>query len=135
MYCRTCGNKLNDGADVCMNCGCVPQKGHSYCQNCGAETTENQDICVKCGCKLKNAGALDGFSGGTRQKVVAALLAFFLGTLGIHDFYLGYKGRGIIKIVLTVTVFGAIVSEIWALVDFITILTGSKKDANGNPLI
>lgn len=78
---------------------------------------------------------MSGFSGGTRQKLVAALLAFFLGTLGIHDFYLGYKGRGIVKIVLTITVFGAIVSEIWSLVDFITILTGSKRDADGKALI
>lgn len=135
MYCRTCGKELNNNADVCMNCGCKPQKGRKYCQNCGSETTENQDVCVKCGIKLNNADVLGGFSGGTRQKLVAALLAFFLGTLGIHDFYLGFKGRGIIKIILTVTVFGAIVSEIWALIDFILILLGSKRDADGRELI
>ena len=135
VYCRTCGHQLNDNADVCMNCGCRPQKGRKYCQNCGAETSEAQDVCIKCGVKLNNGDILGGFSGGTRQKLVAALLAFFLGTLGIHDFYLGFKGRGIIKIILTITCYGAIISEIWALIDFIQILTGSKRDAAGHELI
>lgn len=118
-----------------MGCGCKPLKANKFCQNCGAETSEHQEVCIKCGVKLSNSDVLSGFSGGTRQKVVAALLAFFLGAIGIHDFYLGYTGRGVVKIILTITVFGAIVSEIWSLVDFITILTSSKRDASGHALI
>lgn len=37
-----------------------------------------------------------------KSKMTAALLAFFLGDIGIHNFYLGQKGRGIGHIVLTV---------------------------------
>lgn len=64
---------------------------------------------------------------------MAVLLAFFLGGIGIHDFYLGYTKYGIIKIVLTVCT--CVGGSIWALVDFIRLLTGSlDKDANGVPL-
>lgn len=69
-----------------------------------------------------------------KSKVAAALLALFLGCYGIHDFYLGYKKNGIIKIVLTVTIIGAFVSFIWSLLDFIKIICNGKFDSNGRPL-
>ena len=53
MYCRTCGNKINDNAEICVKCGCKPLIGKSYCQNCGAGTTEQQEMCTKCGTRLK----------------------------------------------------------------------------------
>ena len=65
------------------------------------------------------------------------LLAFFLGTLGIHNFYLGYTTRGIIQLVLTLTFIGAIVSAVWAFIEFILILMRSGSyacDAQGRPL-
>ena len=43
---------------------------------------------------------------GQKSRVVAIILAFFLGGLGIHKFYLGYTKEGIIQIVLTVVTFG-----------------------------
>ena len=65
-----------------------------------------------------------------KQKVVAGLLALFLGGYGVHNFYLGYTKNGVIKIVLTVCT--GIGGGIWALIDFIRLLTGSiDKDANG----
>ena len=68
--------------------------------------------------------------GEQKSKLVAVLLAFFLGSIGIHDFYLGYNKNGIIKIVLTCCT--GIGGSIWALVDFIRLLTGSLNvDANG----
>lgn len=43
---------------------------------------------------------------GDKNKIVAALLAFFLGGLGIHKFYLGKNTAGIIM--LCSTLFGII---------------------------
>ena len=63
-----------------------------------------------------------------KSKTVAAILCWFLGVLGIHRFYLGYTLLGIIQI-LTLGGLG-----IWALIDFIRILTGSLKDSDGNDL-
>lgn len=75
--------------------------------------------------------------GAPKQWIVAVLLAFFLGTLGIHNFYLGYTTRGIIQLVLTLTFIGLIVSGIWAFIDFIMLLMRSGSyayDAQGQPL-
>ena len=72
-----------------------------------------------------------------KQWIVALLLAFFLGALGIHNFYLGYTGKGIIQLILTITVICAPVSAIWALIEFIMILARSgdyATDAQGQPL-
>jgi hypothetical protein len=56
------------------------------------------------------------------------LISFFLGTLGIDRFYLGYTGLGILKL-LTIGGCG-----IWALIDLVRIAMGSIDDAQGRPL-
>lgn len=53
MYCRVCGNELNNNAEICVKCGCRPLNGNEYCQECGAVTWEKQEICTKCGVRLK----------------------------------------------------------------------------------
>lgn len=66
-----------------------------------------------------------------KSKATAALLAFFLGGFGAHNFYLGYTGKAIAQLILTLTLFGAIISGIWAFVEFILILCGNVTDAKG----
>lgn len=63
-----------------------------------------------------------------KSMVPAVLLCFFLGMFGIHRFYVGKVGTGILMI-LTLGGLG-----IWSLVDFIMIIVGSFKDKNGLPL-
>ena len=75
--------------------------------------------------------------GAPKQWIVALLLAFFLGALGIHNFYLGYTAKGVIQLILTITIIGAPISAIWALIEFIMILARSGSyayDAQGQPL-
>lgn len=78
--------------------------------------------------------------GPKKSKVLAAVLAFVLGGLGIHRFYLGHTGVGIAMLLLS-TVGGiitcgltSIITGIWALVDFVLILTGQLKDNFGQDL-
>ena len=58
----------------------------------------------------------------------AALLCFFLGTFGIHRFYVGKIITGILMI-LTLGGLG-----IWVLIDFVMIIVGSFRDKDGLPL-
>lgn len=63
-----------------------------------------------------------------RQWLITLLLCIFLGGLGIHRFYTGHTVIGAIQL-LTLGGCG-----IWVLIDFILILFGSYKDAEGLPL-
>lgn len=72
--------------------------------------------------------------GAPKQKLVAFLLGFFLGYLGIHNFYLGKTGMGVAQLILSITVVGLFVSVPWAFIQSIMIIMGSVNDADGNPL-
>lgn len=63
-----------------------------------------------------------------KSKGTAAVLCFFLGWLGIHRFYVGKVGTGVLWM-LTLGLFG-----IGEVVDFIMILCGSFKDGNGGEI-
>lgn len=63
-----------------------------------------------------------------RNKVVAALLAFFVGVFGVHRFYLGRIGSGVVMLILTCTFVGVLVTGIWAFVDFIRFLVMSDAE-------
>lgn len=65
-------------------------------------------------------------STSSKSRLAATLLCLFLGELGIHRFYVGKIGTGILWL-LTAGLFG-----IGLIVDFILIVCGQFKDANGN---
>lgn len=128
MYCRHCGEQMDPNAAICVKCGYAKGTGNEYCQNCGQAVTPGAAVCVSCGASLNGANAAVGEQ---KSKLVAVLLCFFLGSIGIHDFYLGYTKYGVIKIVLACCTAGT-VSGIWALIDFVRLLIGSiHTDANG----
>lgn len=65
-------------------------------------------------------------STSSKSRLAATLLCLFLGELGIHRFYVGKIGTGILWL-FTAGLFG-----IGLIVDFILIVCGQFKDANGN---
>lgn len=60
--------------------------------------------------------------------ITTLLLCIFLGGLGVHRFYAGKIGTGILQLI---TVGGC---GIWTLIDLIMIITGSFTDKDGNPI-
>ena len=82
--------------------------------------------------------AIDGYS--PRSKVVAGVLGILLGGLGVHRFYLGYVGIGILQIFVTFLGIGFCFSlpfpfgAVWGFVEGILCLTGHFRDVDGRPL-
>jgi TM2 domain-containing membrane protein YozV len=66
---------------------------------------------------------VEGRPASPKSRLAAALLAFFVGWLGVHRFYVGKIGTGLLIIVTFGGFFG-----IWPLIDLIIILVGSFKD-------
>jgi TM2 domain-containing membrane protein YozV len=69
----------------------------------------------------KNADPGDG-----KSQMIALILCFFVGVLGIHRFYLGYTMEGVLML-LTGGGCG-----IWALIDLIRIISGDLKPKDGD---
>lgn len=124
---------------------------NKFCPNCGKENPEAATFCAGCGASL-TAQAAPGQAapgqpapaaapaGEAKSKMVAGLLGIFLGSLGIHNFYLGYTKKGVTQLLVCLLGslacgLGPIIAGIWAIVEAVQIFTGSiKVDANGVPL-
>ena len=72
MYCRNCGNQMDDVAAVCVQCGTAKGVGQNYCPNCGAQTIPNAVVCTNCGVALNAAPAAGA---GQKSKMAAAATA------------------------------------------------------------
>lgn len=119
-----------------------------FCTNCGQELDDNVSFCMNCGKAVKgnetNSSEIRrNVSGSTsnlftpKSKIAAGLLGIFLGSFGVHNFYLGYNGKAVAQLLMTVLSCGMLsfISGIWSLLEGIMILTGSiNVDASGNPL-
>lgn len=64
-----------------------------------------------------------------RSRLAAGLLGIFLGGIGVHRFYMGYIGIGIIQILVTIISCGY--GAIWGFVEGIICLSGGMRDADG----
>ena len=105
-----------------------------FCSNCGNKVEEGQAVCLKCGFALKDNAIANS---DAKSKVIAGMLGICFGALGVHNFYLGYKGKAIAQLLITCLSFGLLyfVSSTWGFIEGILILVGTiNKDADGNEL-
>ena len=143
MYCKNCGNVIQQGAAVCTNCGVPVGQGMNYCNNCGNPVQPGQAVCVSCGFATGAAVKAPAIP-GAKSRMAAGLLGIFLGAWGVHNFYLGYTEKAVAQLVLSIVgillacfTYGIInvAVSIWGLIEGIMILCGSiNTDADGIPL-
>ena len=110
----------------CVNCGNKLENGMSFCSNCGVKVGE-----------VKKEFEINIVS-EPKKKVVAGLLGIFLGGIGVHNFYLGYTGKAVGQLLLTILSCGVLsfISCIWGLIEGIMILTDTiTEDGKGNKLV
>lgn len=124
MFCKQCGKPIDDGQELCEDC--------KNTAGANSQGTASQTINVNV-----NNGNTGSANPQAKSKMAAGLLGIFLGAFGVHNFYLGYTGKAIAQLLITVLSCGflAFASSIWGLIEGILILTGSiSVDGNGNPL-
>ena len=104
---------------ICKKCGKEIEEGTKFCPHCG----ESQD---------SNANSVQSSVVSPKSRTIAAVLAFFLGGLGVHRFYVGKIGSGVAQILLTCC-FG--IGYVWALIDMIVILCGNFRDSENKLIV
>ena len=98
-----------------------------YCKDCGYIINYKAEICPKCGIRqMSPPSSLGSVAPNGKSKIVAAILAFFLGAIGVHKFYLGQIGLGILYLLFCWTFIPAIIS----FVEFILLLAMSDESFN-----
>lgn len=137
------------------------------CPNCGRENYDKTKTCVWCGTSLNNpfqrrkktikpivmdqadyqssrqnkqSNEKNATTPLAKQRVVAGVLAIFLGSFGVHNFYLGYSSRGLTQLILTtfgsVFLVGPLISITWSFVEGMLIFADQiNQDALGKPLV
>ena len=111
-----------------------PTHDEMYCSSCGSIIKRAAEICVHCGVRVAQMG---GQSTTTmysdKSRMVAGILGILVGAIGVHRFYLGNIGIGILQIIVTLITFG--IGSLWGFIEGIIIITGGKwRDGDGLPL-
>jgi ribosomal protein L37E len=95
-----------------------------HCRACGSQMHFSAHACPGCGAPQQEQAS----SRSLKRILPAAILCFFFGVFGVHRFYVGKVGTGILQL-FTLGGFG-----IWAFIDFIMIVVGSFRDSDGNEI-
>lgn len=165
MYCRQCGKPVNGNEEFCDDC---KSKANSQSQNVyhtnATETNSSQTVNSNNNYNNNSNSyttppnyntyqnnqnnynqnpQYNNYNNGSsisnaKSKIAAGLLGIFLGFLGVHNFYLGYTGKAVGQLLLTLLSCGtlSLVSGIWGIAEGIMILTGSiDVDGYGNRLV
>lgn len=148
MICKFCKKEIPDDSQICPECNQVTEELYSSTESDDSdETNKIKDETVQNGPEKTSVNNQTNNGYERKSKIVAGILAIFLGSLGIHNFYLGNNNIAFIQLGITIVstllsccTFGlsgliVCIVWIWAFVEGIMILCGKiNTDANGVPL-
>ncbi|MDR1298550.1 MAG: NINE protein [Deltaproteobacteria bacterium] len=108
----------------------------SKCPYCHSQVSPGAAECPSCRADLASLGGVyqqqphdsDAGYSSPKSQLAVILLCFFLGGLGIHRFYVGRWGLGIL---LLITLGGL---GVWVIIDFVLAVLGKIRDADGLPV-
>lgn len=92
-----------------------------HCVNCGKDISPQAVSCPEC-------GQPNNVTMSPKSRAAVCLLCFFFGCFGVHRFYVGKIGTGILQL-CTLGLFG-----IWALIDLIIAICGEFTDQDGKKI-
>ena len=118
MYCKNCGEHLNENQDICPNCGVYVGSGNRYCESCGTEVSDDAAFCMNCGAALKK-----------NQPYGEPVT----GTLRSEEALKSIQPRNIVVSIILSLVTCGIYSIYWFIVltDELNRLTNNEKDLSG----
>lgn len=122
MFCNKCGKEISDDSIMCNYCG-TPTNAAPNSQSAAFAGQQPQIV-------IMNQNNQQGYISAVSDKdwLTALLLCIFLGVLGIHRFYVGKGGTGVIWL-FTAGCFG-----IGWIIDLIMLVTGGFTDSLRRPL-
>ncbi|MBQ8149204.1 MAG: TM2 domain-containing protein [Clostridia bacterium] len=124
MYCSQCGKQISEQAKFCPECGASNQATQTVTR------ASNQPIVVNVINNNNNTNTTtDEMMFPSKSRWTAFFLCFFLGYLGIHKFYVGKTGMGLLYLFT-----GGLFGVGWV-IDTIILLFGGSSDKWGRPLI
>jgi TM2 domain-containing membrane protein YozV len=102
-----------------------------FCFDCGSAINARAEICPRCGVRQH---APPGFIGAStasgKNRIAAALFALILGGVGIHKFYLGRVGQGILYLLFCWTFIPAVIGFIEGII-YLTMSDASFEEKYG----
>lgn len=107
VLCPQCGAPVNENAAKCEYCGAAIPQAAPQQQAQPQYQPQPQVVYVQ-----QNTANPERANWPVKNKIVAAILALILGGLGIHKFYLGQSGKGILYLIFCWTYVPAILGFI-----------------------
>lgn len=146
MYCKNCGKQIEFSYDgLCSDCESllnttIVNNGEKF--DVVEEVKNNSNTNNNENTNSTNYSSNESYAHANTQyssqdqksKVAAGIFGILLGAFGVHNFYLGYTGKAVAQLLITLLSCGALsfVSAIWGLIEGIMILAGNiTEDANG----